>query len=85
MVYYRHPCFGDIFAYETDGFGNYNLVEDANVLSLLSISYLQYTAKLHEAFDDITVVLKVLLQYRNRLRTTNSVEGLNQKLDVGNG
>lgn len=40
---YRHPRFGDIFAYETDGFGNYNLMDDANVPSLLSIPYLQYT------------------------------------------
>lgn len=40
---YKHPRFGDIYAYETDGFGNYNLMDDANVPSLLSIPYLQYT------------------------------------------
>lgn len=40
---YKHPKFGDIFAYETDGFGNYNLMDDANVPSLLSIPYIQYT------------------------------------------
>lgn len=39
---YRHPVFGPIFAYETDGFGNYNLMDDANVPSLLSIPYLGY-------------------------------------------
>ncbi len=37
-----HPDFGRIYAYETDGFGNYNLMDDANVPSLLSIPYLGY-------------------------------------------
>lgn len=40
---YHHEKFGDIYAYETDGFGNYNLMDDANVPSLLSIPYLGYT------------------------------------------
>ncbi len=39
---YQHPKFGSIYAYETDGFGNYNLMDDANVPSLLSIPYLGY-------------------------------------------
>lgn len=41
---YRHPEFGEIFAYETDGCGNYNLMDDANVPSLLSVPYLGYAA-----------------------------------------
>ncbi|GMQ62868.1 glycoside hydrolase family 125 protein [Vallitalea maricola] len=39
---YNHPKYGKIYAYETDGFGNYNLMDDANVPSLLSIPYLGY-------------------------------------------
>jgi len=39
-----HPRFGKIYAYETDGFGNYNLMDDANVPSLLSLPYLGYCA-----------------------------------------
>lgn len=39
---YRHPIYGRIYAYETDGLGNYNLMDDANVPSLLSIPYLGY-------------------------------------------
>ena len=36
--------FGEIYAYETDGYGMYNLMDDANVPSLLSMSYLGYPA-----------------------------------------
>jgi len=36
----KHPQFGEIFAYEVNGFGSYNLMDDANVPSLLSMSYL---------------------------------------------
>lgn len=32
--------FGEIFAYEVNGYGSYNLMDDANVPSLLSLSYL---------------------------------------------
>ncbi|GHO58929.1 glycoside hydrolase family 125 protein [Ktedonobacter robiniae] len=38
----EHPRHGRIYAYETDGYGNYNLMDDANVPSLLAIPYLGY-------------------------------------------
>ena len=41
---FPHPKYGPIYAYETDGMGHYNLMDDANVPSLLSIPYLQYQA-----------------------------------------
>lgn len=37
---YNHPRFGKIYAYETNGFDSYNLMDDANVPSLLSLKYL---------------------------------------------
>lgn len=38
------PKYGYIYAYEVDGLGHNNLMDDANVPSLLSIPYLQYPA-----------------------------------------
>ncbi|MCD9020448.1 glycoside hydrolase family 125 protein [Cohnella silvisoli] len=38
----EHPVHGKMYAYETDGNGNHNLMDDANVPSLLSIPYLGY-------------------------------------------
>lgn len=37
---YEHPKYGPIYAYEVDGFGNYSLMDDPNVPSLLAMPYL---------------------------------------------
>jgi meiotically up-regulated gene 157 (Mug157) protein len=41
----KDETFGEIYAYETDGLGNYNLMDDANVPSLLSLPWLCYCEK----------------------------------------
>mmetsp|Transcript_26310 Transcript_26310/g.60995 ORF Transcript_26310/g.60995 Transcript_26310/m.60995 type:complete len:558 (+) Transcript_26310:48-1721(+) len=39
-----HPKYGQIYAYEVDGLGNYTLMDDANAPSLLSLQYFNYTS-----------------------------------------
>lgn len=39
---YEHPIYGKIWAYEVDGLGNYLLMDDANIPSLLAATYLEF-------------------------------------------
>ena len=39
-----HPKYGKIYAYETDGMGNYVFMDDANVPSLIALPYFGYCA-----------------------------------------
>ena len=38
----NHPVYGQIYAYETDGYGNYCLMDDAGTPGLMSIPYFGY-------------------------------------------
>lgn len=48
----KTECFGKVYAYEVDGYGQYNLMDDANVPSLLSMEYLGYEGKDKEVIEN---------------------------------
>lgn len=48
----EHPKFGKMYAYETDGLGNYVFMDDANVPSLMSIPYLGYCSADNEIYKN---------------------------------
>lgn len=47
-----HPKYGNIYAYETDGMGHYNLMDDANSPSLLAIPYFGYCNSDEEIYQN---------------------------------
>eukprot|EP00164_Ancoracysta_twista_P013873 GFYU01022353.1.p1 GENE.GFYU01022353.1~~GFYU01022353.1.p1 ORF type:complete len:525 (-),score=72.46 GFYU01022353.1:108-1682(-) len=60
-----HPEYGHIFAYEVDGLGRTNLMDDANVPSLLSIPYLGYLSKYHNTTDIYANTRRFALSHSN--------------------
>ena len=47
-----HPTYGSIYAYEVDGLGNSNFMDDANAPSLLGIPYLGYRKRGDEVTEN---------------------------------
>lgn len=52
-----HPSFGKVYAYESNGFGSYNLMDDANVPSLLSLPYLKAVSKTDPVYTNTRKLL----------------------------
>ncbi|MES2276375.1 MAG: glycoside hydrolase family 125 protein [Bacteroidota bacterium] len=57
-----HPQYGKIYAYEVNGYGSYNLMDDANVPSLLGLPYLDALPKNDPVYQNIR---KMLLSLNN--------------------
>jgi uncharacterized protein len=47
-----HKTYGNMFAYEVNGYGSYNLMDDANVPSLLSLPYLGAVDKTDKTYQN---------------------------------
>lgn len=47
-----HPKYGRIYAFETDGLGNHNLMDDANVPSLLGLPYIGWCSQNDEIYHN---------------------------------
>jgi meiotically up-regulated gene 157 (Mug157) protein len=58
----NHPQYGRIYAYEVNGYGSYNLMDDANVPSLLSLPYLDAVPKTDQVYQNTR---KMLLSLNN--------------------
>ncbi|MDO4297101.1 MAG: glycoside hydrolase family 125 protein [Lachnospiraceae bacterium] len=48
----RKEGYGEVYAYEADGYGQFNLMDDANVPSLLSMEYLGYRGRSRQVADN---------------------------------
>lgn len=52
-----HPQFGAVYAYEVNGFGSFNLMDDANIPSLLSMPYLGIVDKTDNIYQNTRKML----------------------------
>ena len=58
----NHPVYGSIYAYEVNGYGSYNLMDDANVPSLLGLPYLDAVSETDPVYRNTR---KMLLSLNN--------------------
>lgn len=65
-----HKEFGQVFAYEVDGFGSHHLMDDPNIPSLLSLPYLGYCSIKDPVY---TATRKMILNQRNPFYAVGSV------------
>jgi meiotically up-regulated gene 157 (Mug157) protein len=74
----NHYKYGKIYAFEADGFGSYNVMDDANIPSLLSAPFLGYRIDPDTYANTRALVLSASNSYFMRGPVINAVGGPHQ-------
>jgi len=74
----NHPKYGKIYAFEVDGFGSANIMDDANIPSLLSAPFLGYRIDQQTYANTRSLVLSASNSYFMRGPVINAVGGPHQ-------
>ncbi|KAL6707478.1 hypothetical protein ACN47E_004048 [Coniothyrium glycines] len=74
----NHPKFGNIYAFEIDGFGSTNIMDDANIPSLLSAPFIGYKITAETYANTRSMVLSAANSYYMRGPVINAIGGPHQ-------
>lgn len=74
----NHPKYGKIYAFEVDGFGSHNIMDDANIPSLLSAPFNTYPVDQETYANTRALVLSASNSYFMRGPVINAVGGPHQ-------
>lgn len=73
-----HPKFGKIYAFEVDGFGSTNIMDDANIPSLLSAPFVGYPVNSEIYANTRSLILSAANSYFMRGPVINAIGGPHQ-------